>query len=154
MVRWFWPTLAAVMRRLVLRPTRVVGLLTPGPEETTGLARGRVGKALLYFARLLARPFGYLAFVLALAALSGAARVLGDADELGFFAGRLARMLWRYPEVTRPGVRMAWLVWAVLFGIALSPVDPIATPWDEVALGAVAVIVLWRRLADGPLGGR
>jgi hypothetical protein len=100
-------------------------------------------------ARILVRPFGYLAYVVALAALSVAARLLGEKDELGFFAERLARMLWRYPEVTRKGVQMAWLVWAVLFAIALSPLDPIATPWDEVALAAAAVVVLWRRFVGG-----
>jgi hypothetical protein len=103
----------------------------------------------MFLARFLFRPLGYLAYVAALAALSGAARLLGETDELGFFAGRLARMLWRYPEVTRQGVRIAWLVWAVLFAVALSPVDPLATPWDEVALGAAALIVLWRRLFGG-----
>jgi hypothetical protein len=103
----------------------------------------------LYLARIVVRPFGYLAYVVALAALSGAARLLGEEDELGFFAGRLARMLWRYPEVTRRGVLMAWLVWAVLFCIALSPADPIATPWDEVALGATALVLLWRRRFGG-----
>jgi hypothetical protein len=100
----------------------------------------------MYLVRFLLRPFGYLAFVVALLALSGAARLLGETHELGFFAGRLARTVWRYPEVTRRGVQMAWLVWAVLFGVALSPIDPLATLWDEVALGAAALIVLWRRL--------
>jgi hypothetical protein len=89
--------------------------------------------------RLLLRPIGYLAFVLALATLSLTARVLGEHNDLGFFAGRLARMLWRYPEVTRPGVETAWVVWAVLFALALSPIDPLATQWDEVALAAVAL---------------
>ncbi len=77
-------------------------------------------------------------FAVALLALSSAAHLLGDEHELGFFSGRLSAALWRYPEVTRRGVQMAWLVWAVLFGVAASPLDPIATPWDEVALGAVA----------------
>jgi hypothetical protein len=103
--------------------------------------------------RLLVRPFGYLAFVVALLALSAAARVLGERHELGFFSDRLARALWRYPEVTRRGVQMAWLVWAVLFGIALSPIDPLATPWDEVALGAVALTALWRWLFGGHRAG-
>ena len=103
----------------------------------------------MFLVRLLVRPFGYLVFVAALLALSGAARLLGERHELGFFAGRLARTLWRYPEVTRRGVQMAWLMWAVLFGVALSSIDPFATPWDEVGLGAVALVVLWRRLLDG-----
>src|SRR5271165_7537734 len=98
----------------------------------------------LYPARLLVRPLGYLAFVLALASLSAAARLLGEKDELGFFSGRLADMLWRYPEVTRKGVQIAWVVWALAFVIALPPLDPLSTPWDEVVLGAAAVIVLWR----------
>jgi hypothetical protein len=101
------------------------------------------------FLRLVLRPFGYLAFVLALAALSGAAKLLGERDELGFFSGRLASMLWRYPEVTRPGVQWAWAAWAILFAIAISPLDPIPSRWDEVALGAVAVLVLWHRLFAG-----
>jgi hypothetical protein len=105
-------------------------------------------------ARFVARPFGYLAFVLALAALSTAAKLLGDRDELGYFTDRLARMIWRYPEVTRRGVQMAWGVWTVAFLIALPPLDPLATPWDEVVLGAVAMAVLWRRIVVGHRDGR
>jgi hypothetical protein len=96
------------------------------------------------------RPFGYLAFVVALAALSIAAKALGDRDELGYFTDRLARMIWRYPEVTRRGVQMAWCVWAAAFLIAVSPYDPLTTtPWDEVVLVAVAMAVLWRRIVAG-----
>jgi hypothetical protein len=97
----------------------------------------------LYLACL--RPFGYLAFVVALAALSTAARLLGQDNELGFFAGRLNSMIWRYPEVTRRGVQMAWLMWVGLFLIALSPFDPIPSRWDEVLLGALALGVVWRQ---------
>jgi len=100
---------------------------------------------LLSVVRFVARPFGYLAFVLALAALSTAAKVLGQQDELGYFTDRLARTLWRYPEVTRRGVQMAWCVWALAFVIALPPLDPLSTPWDEAVLGAAALAVLWRR---------
>jgi hypothetical protein len=100
--------------------------------------------------RFLLRPFGYLAFVAALAALSISERLLGERHELGFFAGRLARTMWRYPEVTRRGVQVAWLVWALLFTLSLPPWDPLSTPWDEVALGAVALIVISRRLRAGP----
>jgi hypothetical protein len=99
--------------------------------------------------RFLVRPFGYLAFVLALASLSVAAKLLGDEHELGYFSDRLAAMLWRYPEVTRKGVQTAWVVWAVAFLIALPPLDPLATPWDEVVLGAAAMAVLWRRTVAG-----
>ena len=100
--------------------------------------------------RFVVRPFGYLAFVLALASLSLAAKALGDRDELGFFTDRLARTLWRYPEITRRGVQMAWLVWAVAVVIAMSPYDPLTTTrWDEVALVAVAMIVVWRRFVGG-----
>jgi len=99
--------------------------------------------------RAIARPFGYLAFVIALAALSIAAKALGDRDELGYFTDRLARTIWRYPEVTRRGVQIAWLVWAVAFLVALPPLDPLATPWDEAVLGAAAMIVLWRRFVGG-----
>jgi hypothetical protein len=99
--------------------------------------------ALVDLIRFLLAPFGYLAFVLALGALSVASALLGESHELGFFAGRVSRMIWRYPEVTRRGVQMAWLAWAVLIVIAVSPVSP--THWDEVALGAVALAVLWRR---------
>jgi hypothetical protein len=98
------------------------------------------------WARALLRPFGYLAFVIALAALSAAAWLLGERHELGFFSGRLSRALWRYPEVTRRGVETAWVVWAALFVIAVTPLDPIASSWDEVALGALALGVLWHRL--------
>lgn len=104
--------------------------------------------------RILLRPFGYLAFVLALLVLSGAARLLGEKDELGFFCGRLARMLWAYPEVTRRGVQMAWLAWAVLFVIALTPADPLASRWDEVALAVGALVVLARSLGGGQRAGR
>lgn len=100
--------------------------------------------------RLLTRPFGYLAFVVALAALSIAAKLLGDRDELGYFTDRLARMIWRYPEVTRRGVQMAWCVWALAFLVAVSPYDPLTTtPWDEAVLVAVAMAVLWRRIVGG-----
>jgi len=99
--------------------------------------------------RLLLRPLGYLAFVAALATLSAAARLLGDEHELGFFSGRLARMLWRYPEVIKRGVQTAWLAWILLLAWALSPLDPLASRWDEVALVAVAAAVLWRRLVGG-----
>lgn len=99
--------------------------------------------------RLLIRPVGYLVFVMAAWALSGASRLLGDRHELGFFAGRLARAVWRYPEVTRRGVQMAWLVWATLFAVALSPIDPFASRWDEVVLAAAALLVLWRRRFGG-----
>jgi hypothetical protein len=97
--------------------------------------------------RVLLRPFGYLAFVVALGALSLAARLLGENDELGFFSARLSRMLWSYPEITRGGVQAAWLLWAILFAIAVSPADPITSWWDEVALGALALGVAWRRVA-------
>jgi hypothetical protein len=99
--------------------------------------------------RFVLRPLGYLAFVLALASLSASAKLLGEKDELGFFTGRLADMLWRYPEVTRKGVQIAWVVWAIAFLIALPPLDPLSTPWDEVVLGAAAMLVLWRRTAGG-----
>jgi hypothetical protein len=104
--------------------------------------------------RTVLRPVGYLMFVGALAALSGAARLLGDRDELGFFSGKLASMLWRFPEVTRRGVLVAWLTWAILFGVALSPLDPIASSWDEVALGALAFLALWNHFFGAKQVGR
>jgi hypothetical protein len=97
--------------------------------------------------RFVLRPVGYLAFVVALGALSLAAKMLGESHELGFFSGRVAERIWRYPEVTRRGVQMAWLVWLVLFVLAVSPLS--ATPWDEVALAALALAVFWRRLVGG-----
>jgi hypothetical protein len=103
----------------------------------------------LLIVRALVRPLGYLAFVLALAALSAAAKLLGDRDELGYFTGRLAETIWRYPEVTRRGVQIAWVVWTLAFLIALPPLDPLATPWDEAVLGGVAMVVLWRRIVAG-----
>jgi hypothetical protein len=104
--------------------------------------------------RTLLRPFGHLAFLGAMLALSASARLLGERDELGFFAGRLARLMWRYPEVTRRGVQIAWVLTAVLLGIALSPIDPLATPWDEVVLGAVILSVLWVRIVGRHRAGR
>ncbi len=88
-----------------------------GSWEQLARAAHSAGRACL-------RPFGYLAFVVALAALSSTAKLLGDEHELGFFAGRLNRTIWRYPEVTRRSVQMAWLVWMLLFGIAVSPARP------------------------------
>lgn len=99
--------------------------------------------------RFLLRPIGYLLFAISLAALSGAAKLLGERHELGFFSGRLAGMLWRYPELTRRGVQVAWLAWATLFAIAVSPIDPLATRWDEFVLGAIALLAVWRWLAVG-----
>lgn len=104
--------------------------------------------------RLVVRPFGYLAFVFALAALSLTAWLLGERDDLGFFSGRLAQSVWRYPEVTRRGVQMAWLAWAALLVISLSPLDPLTTRWDEVALVAVALAALWRRFFVDRQSGR
>lgn len=95
--------------------------------------------------RIFLRPFGYLAFVLALAALSATESLLGSDHELGFFARRLSEMLWQYPEVTRRGVQTAWGMWAVLFCLALSPWDPLSSRWDEVALALLALYVLLRR---------
>ena len=97
--------------------------------------------------RFALRPLGYLAFVVALGALSLAAKILGESHELGFFSGRLAERIWRYPEITRRGVQVAWLTWVVLLALALSPLS--TTHWDEVALAAVALAVVWRRLAGG-----
>jgi hypothetical protein len=97
--------------------------------------------------RFVLRPLGYLAFVVGLGALWLAAKVLGESHELGFFSGRLAERIWRYPEITRRGVQVAWLVWAVFVGLSLSPLS--ATHWDEAALAAVALAVLWRRLVGG-----
>ena len=102
-------------------------------------------RAVLPIPRTIVRPFGYIAFVLELASLSLASKLLGDRDELGYFTGRLADMIWRYPEVTRRGVQMAWVVWTLAFLIALPPLDPLATPWDEAVLAGAAMVVLWRR---------
>ena len=96
--------------------------------------------------RLLALPFGYLVFVVALVALSATAWLLGEEHELGFFSGRLSQTVWRYPEVTRRGVMVAWLTWVLLLGISLSPLDPFTTRWDEVALAALGFAAVWRRL--------
>jgi hypothetical protein len=96
------------------------------------------------------RPFGYLAFVVALVALSVTATLLGEEHELGFFAGRLNQTIRRYPEVTRRGVQTAWISWFVLLALALSPLDPIASRWDEALLLAFAVGLLWRRRFASP----
>ena len=103
--------------------------------------------------RLLLRPFGYIAFWVSLLTLSASARLLGQHHELGFFAGRLARTVWRYPEVTRRSVQLAWLLWAALLAAALSPLDPLASRWDEFALASVALLVIWYRVAAGHRGG-
>jgi hypothetical protein len=105
-----------------------------------------VSGAITRIVRQLLSPFGYLAFVAAMAALSTAAWLLGDKHELGYFSGRLADAVWRYPEVTRRGVQVAWMAWGALLVLALSPIDPLATRWDEVVLVGVALAVLWRRL--------
>jgi hypothetical protein len=97
--------------------------------------------------RILLRPFGYLAFGLALLALWLAARLLGDRHELGFFSGRLHEMMERYPEVSRWGVHTAWIAWAFLVVVAVSPLDPITSRWDEVVLLALALAVSCHRLA-------
>ena len=104
--------------------------------------------------RTVLRPVGYLLFVIALAALSTAARLLGERDELGFFSSRLASTLWRYPEVTRRSVQFAWLLWVALLAAALSPLDPLASRWDEFALASVALLVLLHRFAAGHRDGR
>ena|SRR5437764_255729 len=95
------------------------------------------------------RPFGYLAFVVALGALSSAAWLLGERHELGYFSGRLARMMWAYPELTRRGIQTAWAVWLAGFLVAVSPIDPLSSPLDEIVLAALALIAVWHRLADG-----
>lgn len=104
--------------------------------------------------RIVALPFGYLVFVVAIAALSLSAWLLGEKHELGFFSGRLAQAVWRYPEVTRRGVQIAWLAWALLLIIALSPYDPLSTRWDEIALVAVGLAVVWKRLFGDQRVGR
>jgi hypothetical protein len=103
---------------------------------------------------LLVRPFGYLAFLVAVAALRAAARFLGQRDELGFFAGRLAALVWRYPEVTRRSVQTGWVLWAIVLVVAVSPLDPLVTVWDEVALVAVGLGVVWHRFVGGRRAGR
>jgi hypothetical protein len=104
--------------------------------------------------RLLLRPFGYIAFWVALLALSATARLLGKRHELGFFSERLAHTVWRYPEVTRRSVQFAWLLWVALLTAALSPLDPLTSRWDEFALASVALLVLLHRFAARHRDGR
>lgn len=118
------------------------------------MLRSRCMESVVRTARLVALPFGYLVFVVAIAALSTAAWLLGEKHELGFFSGRLAQAVWRYPEVTRRGVQIAWLAWALLLGIALSPIDPLATRWDEIVLVALGLAAAWRRLFGDQRAGR
>ena len=99
----------------------------------------------MYLARVLVRPIGHLIFVIALLALTGAAKLLGEKNQLGIICGRLAQAIWRYPDVTRPGIRLAWLLWALLLLVTVSPLGPLATRWDAVALGAVGLSALWHR---------
>jgi hypothetical protein len=120
--------------------------LSPGVESVT---RDEIVRHLRSGVLACTRPFGYLAFVLAVAGLSAAAKLLGEEHELGFFAARLSGMINRYPEVTRRGVQMAWLAWCALLVLALSPVDPIPSRWDEVLLVAMGLGVLWRRTVAG-----
>jgi hypothetical protein len=63
-------------------------------------------------------------------------------------------MIWRYPEITRPGVYMAWATWIALFCLAVSPLDPITSRWDEVLLLALAAGAVWRRMIGGRRAGR
>jgi len=123
----------------------------PGTARKAALEAAGVVRAL---SRACLQPLGYLAFAAALGALSVAAAVLGDEHELGFFARRLNRTIWRYPEVVRPGVNMAWLAWLALFVLAVSPLDPITSRWDEVLLGVLAAGVLWRRMLAARRVGR
>jgi len=128
-------------------------LATASLVERAGDARALLVRCLRAVCLACTRPFGYLAFVLAVAALSVTARLLGEEHALGFFAGRLNEMIRRYPEVTRRGVQMAWLFWGLLVALALSPIDPIASRWDEVVLVALALGVLWRRTVGAPRAG-
>ena len=114
----------------------------------------RLRSALAFVARALLRPFGYLAFAVALASLAACARLLGERDELGYFVARLSATLHRYPEVTRRGVIAAWASWAILVGVAISSLDPLATDWDEVALAAAGVVVALRGLLVARRAGR
>jgi hypothetical protein len=113
-----------------------------------------LGRCLRTLVLACTRPFGYLAFVAALAALSAAGTLLGSEHELGFFARRLSEIIRRHPEVTHRGIQMAWLTWFALLALALSPIDPIASRWDEVLLLAFAVGVLWHRTFGAPPSGR
>lgn len=116
------------------------------------LRAGSFGSVILLL-RVILRPLGYLMFVVALAALSASAKLLGDRDELGFFSDKLSSLLWRYREISRPGIQIAWLVWAVLFLVAASPLDPISSQWDEVALGALGLVALGRHFFAGHRAG-
>jgi hypothetical protein len=108
-------------------------------------AASGVLRALRATLRMILRPVGSLAFVAALGVLWMSGRLLGAHDDLGFFAQRLHATITRHPEVIRQGLLMAWLLWLFAFVLALSPLDPIASRWDEVLLGGLAVNVLWRR---------
>lgn len=121
------------------------GRIRDGRSPRAVEVRGRSSKMQARLLRPLLRPFGHLAFVAALCALSATRRLLGEEDDLGFFAGRLGGTVWRYPEVTRLGVEIAWVVWLTLFALALSPLDPITSRWDEVGLAVLALFALWRQ---------
>jgi hypothetical protein len=111
-------------------------------------AVGGVLGAMRKAARMVLRPFGSLAFVVAVGALWVSGRLRGEHDDLGFFAERLHATITGHPQVIRQGLQMAWLLWLLAFALALSPIDPIASRWDEVLLGGLAVNVLWRRALD------
>jgi hypothetical protein len=90
--------------------------------------------------RTVLRPFGYLAFVAAVAMLSMAARLLGTKHALGFFAGRLAASIKLYPDVTRRGVQTAWAIWALAFLAAVSPNIALPSPWDVAITGGLGLL--------------
>lgn len=96
--------------------------------------------------KLVARPLGHLAFVIAVLALSGAAKLLGENSQLGVISRRLSDSMWAHPDVVRPGIRIAWVLWALLLVVALSPLDPHANRWDAVVLLALGLGAVWRRL--------
>jgi hypothetical protein len=100
----------------------------------------------MFLFRVVARPLGHLTFVVALLALSGAAKLLGEGNQLGLICRRLSDSMWAHPDVTRPGIRIAWLVWVMLLAFAVSPLDPHVSRWDAVVLLALGLAAVWRRL--------
>jgi hypothetical protein len=44
--------------------------------------------------------------------------------------------------------------WSLLFVLAISPLDPIPSRWDEVGLGALALGVIWQRRLGAHRDGR
>ena len=101
-----------------------------------------------------ARPFGYVALVVALAALSVASKLPGREQDVDSLASRLRVMVASargrrgracWAKLVHRCAQFAAVVWMALFMISISPLDPIAGRLDGILLLALGAIALWRR---------